>query len=417
MKILFLHQNFPGQFKYLAPALANLQHEVRALTLQNISFVDWMGVKVTGYKIECEAVNNQNKYLIDLEKKLVRAEFCLKACLAMKNHGFYPDIVIAHPGWGESILIKECWPKTKLGIYCEYFYNIQNQDVNFDFEFENDEENLSTKLRIKNINNYLNMDIADKGISPTNWQKNTFPKFYRENIEVIHDGINSEICKPKKNNTLVLKKNGIENTLVKGDQIITFVNRNLEPYRGFHVFMRAIPIILEKNPNAKILIVGGFGVSYGFFPSVEKYGYDNWKDLLVSEITGKISPELWGNIFFLGNIDYQKYLVVLQLSMIHVYLTYPFVLSWSLLEAMSVGCAVIASDTEPVKEIISDGINGELVNFFKHEILAEKINDLLKDEEKRKYFGENAREKIITNYDLNKICLPKQIKWVEELNG
>ena len=416
MKILFLHQNYPGQFKYLAPELVKLGNDVRALTMSELSKVNMDGVNVIKYKIIKNPAKEQNQYLTELETKLIRAESCLTACQKLKSDGFNPDIIIAHPGWGEAIFIKECWATAKLGIYCEYYYNYRGGDVGFDLEFQNETYNAETKLRFKNINNWLNIEIADSAISPTDWQAKSFPAYFKSKINVIHDGIDTKICSENKDAFLILNKKGQEFRLKKGDEIVTFINRNLEPYRGFHIFMRALPEILKATPSAKILIIGGAGLSYGFAPDKNKYGFDNWKDLIVHEIFDNLSPEQWDQIFFLGNVNYSNYLNVLQISMVHVYLTYPFVLSWSLLEAMSVGCAIVASDTAPVKEVIEDEKTGMLVNFFDYKLLAKKVADLISSPNKRAELGKLAREHIVNNYDLRTVCLPKQVNWVRSLN-
>lgn len=416
MKILFLHQNYPGQFKYLAPELVKRGNDVRALTMRDVSEINADGVNVIKYKIIKNPVKEQNQYLTDIETKLIRAESCLAACHKLKSDGFNPEIIIAHPGWGEAIFIKECWPKAKLGIYSEYYYNYHDGDVGFDLEFQNETINAETKLRFKNINNWLNLEIADSAISPTKWQANSYPTYFKNKINVIHDGIDTKVCVENQAAFLILNKEGQEFHLKKGDEVVTFVNRNLEPYRGFHTLMRAIPEILKAKPLAKILIVGGNGVSYGFAPDKHKYGFENWKDLIIHEISDSLTPKQWDQIFFLGNVNYSNYLNVLQISMVHVYLTYPFVLSWSLLEAMSVGCAVVASDTAPVKEVIEDQRNGVLVNFFDYKLLAEKVADLISSPNKRAELGKLAREHIVNNYDLKTVCLPKQLNWVKSLN-
>jgi glycosyltransferase involved in cell wall biosynthesis len=384
--------------------------------MQEISNPKWFGVEIRNYKIVRSPVKNQNPFLLDFETKLIRAESCLAACLELKSTGYEPDVVIAHPGWGEAIFIKECWPRTKLGIYCEYFYNYKGGDVGFDPEFQPNVQNEESKLRIKNITNQLSMSIADAAISPTIWQANTYPENFRDKITVIHDGIDTSICVPNPNAYLVLSQNNEKIRINKGDEVITFVNRHLEPYRGFHTFMRSLPEVFKDRPNAKVIIIGGTKVSYGFLPEKEKYGFDNWKDLMVHELSGKLTEEQWANIFFLGNVNYANYLNVLQISMVHVYLTYPFVLSWSLLEAMSCCCSIVASDTDPVKEVIEDGKTGRLVNFFDHKLLAESIVDLIQSTTIRKELGEQARKYVQENYDLKAICLPKQIKWVQGLN-
>jgi glycosyltransferase involved in cell wall biosynthesis len=415
MKILFIHQNFPGQFKFLASKLAKLGHEVRALTVRSDSKSAEVGVEVRKYQLVRSSIKDQNPLLQDFETKIIRAESCLLECLKLKETEYSPDVVIAHAGWGESLFIKECWPRTKLGIYCEYFYRFKGGDVGFDKEIQPNVSYEESKLRLKNINNRLHFEIADSAISPTQWQADTYPSPYREKITVIHDGIDTKKCAPDQHAYLIINKAGEELRLTKGDEVITFVNRNLEPYRGFHIFMRAIPKILQAIPNAKVLIIGGSKVSYGFAPEKARFGFDNWKDIFINEVAPNLSEQNWKNIYFLGHVEYQNYLNILQISMVHVYLTYPFVLSWSMLESMSVGCALVASNTPPVQEVVINGFNGELVDFFDHQELADKVISLINDPEKRNLLSKNARQTIVDSYDLETVCLPKQINWVQNL--
>jgi glycosyltransferase involved in cell wall biosynthesis len=193
--------------------------------------------------------------------------------------------------------------------------------------------------------------------------------------------------------------------------VITFINRNLEPYRGYHIFMRMLPKLLAQHPLARVLIVGGNNVSYGAAPSNGK----SWQEIFFNEVKDKISATDWARVSFLGNISYQHFIALLQISTVHVYLTYPFVLSWSLLEAMSVGCAIVASDTKPLQEAIIDNETGLLVNFFDIDAWVEKITTLLNNPEQRNRLGKNARAFAQTHYDLHTVCLPKQLAWVKNL--
>jgi len=254
--------------------------------------------------------------------------------------------------------------------------------------------------------------IADAGISPTIWQASTFPDSFRNKITVVHDGIDTDIVKPVSSAQVTLTSG---KSLGKDDEVVTFINRNLEPYRGYHIFMRALPKMLKDRPNARFILVGEDGVSYGAKPDKAKYGDRSWKQIFIDEIKNQIRPEDWSRVHFVGKVPYGIFLRILQISSVHVYLTYPFVLSWSLLEAMSVGCAIVASDTQPVREAITDNETGILVDFFDHVSLAEAVAKLLESPSLRKKLGENARRFAIANYDLQTVCLPKQLKWVEEL--
>jgi glycosyltransferase involved in cell wall biosynthesis len=252
--------------------------------------------------------------------------------------------------------------------------------------------------------------VADAAISPTHWQASTFPEPFRSKITVVHDGIDTEAVAPNPAVSLTLNGNI---KLIRADEVITFVNRNLEPYRGYHIFMRALPELLKRRPQARVLIVGADDVSYGARPAEGK----KWKDIFASEVRPHISDADWARVHFLGHIPYQHFIPLLQLSTVHVYLTYPFVLSWSLLEAMSVGCAIVASDTQPLREAIRHDDTGRLVNFFDVPGLANDVCALLDDPVARQRLGANARAFAQATYDLKTVCLPRQLQWVQGLEG
>jgi glycosyltransferase involved in cell wall biosynthesis len=417
MNILFVHQNFPGQFKHLAPALVQQGHHVRALTMQKPDALSWQGVELVPYQATKGTTLNVHPWVSDFETKVVRAEACFRAARKLQASGFVPDVIIAHPGWGESIFLKEVWPAAKLGIYCEFYYNAEGADVGFDAEFPaQDALEAACKLRLKNINNLLHFQAADAGISPTHWQASTFPQPFRDQITVVHDGIDTQAVRPDAAATLKVKsRSGQEIALTRADEVITFVNRNLEPYRGYHIFMRALPDLLKRRPHARVLIVGGNDVSYGARPDKTLHGHSSWKDVYIDEVRPQINDADWSRVHFLGNIPYKHFIPLLQLSTVHVYLTYPFVLSWSLLEAMSAGCAIVASDTQPLHEAIQHNETGKLVDFFDHAQLASQVCDLLDQPQERQRLGANARSFAQQNYDLKTVCLPRQLAWVEGL--
>ena len=413
MKILFIHQNFPGQFKFLAPALVQQGHNVQAMTMQKLATdasgsATVQGVTLIPYKPSMGSTANIHPWVVDFESKIIRAEGCFRAALKLKAQGFTPDVIIAHSGWGESLFLKEVWPDAKLGIYCEFFYRPQGADVDFDAEFRGSDEGDVCKLRLKNLNNLLHFEVADAGISPTHWQASSFPESFRSRIAVVHDGIDTDVVVPNRKASLTLNGNIV---LTPQDEVITFVNRNLEPYRGYHIFMRALPEILKHRPRARVLIVGGDEVSYGAQPPKGA----TWKSIFANEARPQISDADWSRVHFLGTIPYNQFITMLQLSTLHVYLTYPFVLSWSLLEAMGVGCAIVASDTQPLHEAIQHDQTGRLVNFFDVSKLTNEVCALLDDPKSRARLGKNAREFAQANYDLKTVCLPRQLQWVQGL--
>ena len=410
MNILFIHQNFPGQFKFLAPALAGRGHRVVAMTMQKIEQQQWQGVSLVPYAASRGSTPGIHPWVGDFETKTIRGEACFRAALKLKQQGFNPDVIVAHHGWGESLFLKEIWPTAKLGIYCEFFYHASGSDVGFDPEFPVTDVAEPCRMRLKNLNNLLHFDIADAGLSPTHWQASTFPAPFRDRITVVHDGIDTDAVQPNSAVTLSLS-DGL--SLSRNDEVVTFVNRNLEPYRGYHIFMRALPQLLRQRPQAHILIVGGDSVSYGAKPA----GDSTWKTIFANEVRPQISDADWARVHFLGNLPYQQFIPLLQLSTVHVYLTYPFVLSWSLLEAMSAGCAIVASDTAPLREAIEHDKTGCLVNFFDAPQLAEQVSALLANADQRQRLGNAARHFAQANYDLKTQCLPKQISWVEQLQA
>ena len=410
MKILFIHQNFPGQFKYLAPALVQQGHTVVAMTMQKTEAKEWQGVRLAPYTATRGTTPKVHPWISDFETKTIRAEACFRAALRMRAKGLNPDLIVSHHGWGESLFLKDVWPQAKLAIYCEFYYHPRGADVGFDPEFPAEDAGEVCRLRLKNLNNLLHFEVADAAISPTHWQASTFPEPFRSKITVVHDGIDTEAVAPNPAVSLTLNGNI---KLTRADEVITFVNRNLEPYRGYHIFMRALPELLKRRPQARVLIVGADDVSYGARPEEGK----KWKDIFASEVRPQISDADWARVHFLGHIPYQHFIPLLQLSTVHVYLTYPFVLSWSLLEAMSVGCAIVASDTQPLREAIRHDDTGRLVDFFDVPGLANEVCALLDDPVARQRLGANARAFAQATYDLKTVCLPRQLQWVQGLEG
>ncbi len=410
--ILFLHQNFPGQYKFLAPALAK-EKDIEVFSISQNESSGFSDIKHTQYFITNENVPNLNRLSIEFETKMIRALAVSEKCFEMKDNGFNPDLIISHPGWGEGFLLKDIWPNTKFLNYLEFYYNTKDSDIDFDIKENEKITNfgfeLTSKLTARNAPHLSSYVQADQLITPTNFQKSTAPKEFLQKIKVIHDGIDTNFVKPKDDPYVILKNdNNEEVKLTKDDKIVTFVNRNLEPYRGYHIFMRALPKIIEKHPDAYILIVGGSSVSYGATP---KNG--NYKELYFGEIKDKIPED--NRVRFLGQVPYDILLNLFNVTDAHIYYTYPFVLSWSMLEAMSMEALVIGSKTLPVEEVIKHNENGLLLDFFDHNLLSETVNNVLSNPDKYISLKKNARNTIVDEFDLLSICLPKQIELVRSL--
>ncbi|MFL2786628.1 MAG: glycosyltransferase [Paracoccaceae bacterium] len=347
--------------------------------------------------------------MIDFEAKLIRGEACFHAAEKLRSEGFQPDVILTHPGWGESLFLKDVWPEARIGLYCELFYQTKELDSDFDPEFVPKNPTVGPlKTRIRNLNNHMHFNIAEAGLSPTRFQADTFPPSFRDEITISHDGVDTDHVIANAEAVLQVSES---QSLSRKDEVITFVNRNLEPYRGYHVFMRALPELLRKRPKAQIVLLGDDGTSYGARPPKGK----TWKQIFIDEVRSDISDADWQRVHFLGRVPYETFLSVLQVSQVHVYLTYPFVLSWSLIEAMSAECAIVTSNTAPVKEVIKNGKTGVLVDFFDGKALVRRIDSLLEDDTRRRKLGAAARAHVTKNYDLQSRCLPAQLKWVDKL--
>ncbi|SDH43649.1 glycosyltransferase family 4 protein [Alloyangia pacifica] len=409
MKILCIHQNFPGQYKHVAPELVRLGHEVTALTPKVKEPTHWNGVRVLPYEIRGSSTRDIHPYLTDFETKILRGSSCCNAALALRKNGYEPDVILAHHGWGESLFLKDVWPRARLGLYCELYHRTTPDFVTFDPEFSSKTTiGDAQRLRMKNLNNRLHEEVMDAGISPTRFQASTFPGNWQDRLTIAHDGIDTELVRPNPEARLEL---GNGRVLTRDDEVITFINRNLEPYRGYHVFMRALPEILRRRPDAQITLIGGDDVSYGAKPPDGK----SWKQIFIDEVRGEIPDADWARVHFLGRVPYERFLSMMQVSRVHVYLTYPFVLSWSLLEAMSAGCAILASDTAPVREALTEDETGWMVDFFDRAALVDRLCTLLDAPETRARLGSAARAHVRANYDLRSHCLPRHIDWVNRL--
>ena len=399
MRVLFVHQNFPGQYLNLAPALSARGDEVTALAVERHTPPP-PGVRVVHYELRRASSAAIHPWAADIETKVIRGEAAARAAAALRAEGYRPDVICAHPGWGEALFLKDVFPDARMLSFIEFFYRADGADFGFDPEFAEEELPGRCRLRMKNANSLLSIDAADWCVSPTRWQASTVPERYRERFSVVHDGVDTGRVRPNARARVDLAKAGL--TLRPGDEVITFVNRNMEPYRGFHIFMRALPEIQRRRPNAVTLIVGGDEVSYGRrLPKGE-----TWRQKMLAEVGDRLDMS---RVRFVGRITYAEFVAVLQVSAVHVYLTYPFVLSWSMLEAMAAGCPVIGSATAPVEEVIRDGDNGLLVDFFSTRGIAEAIDRVLSHPDRMAGLRARARRTVVEGYDLKSFCLPRHV--------
>lgn len=399
MKILFLHSNFPAQFRHLAVHLArDNSNRVIFGTMREEGQIP--GVRKFVYTPSRKPGPETHHYVRPLESAVLQGQAVYRALEKLKADGFYPDVVYGHSGWGPAMFIKDIFPRAILLCYFEWFYNSDGADVGFDPE-EPVTPDDRLRIRMKNAPILTDLYSCDAGLCPTTWQKNQFPEEYHNKLNVLHDGIDTQYFSPRQGETLMLPSIGLD--LSDAKEIVTYVSRGMEPYRGFPQFMEAVSLLQKKRRNCHIIVVGDDRVAYGRqLPDGNTY-----KQLMLDKFDFDLS-----RLHFTGLLPYPHYLQVLRVSSVHVYLTRPFVLSWSMLEAMSTGCVVVASSTPPVTEVIRDGENGLLIDLFSPYGIVEKIEIALNHQDDLRTLRTNARKTIVKNYHLSDL-LPRHLKWIE----
>ena len=381
MRFLFVHQNFPGQFLHVVRHLVKAKkHDIVFISENNDNIIN--GVRKVPYTKPLPAAAETHIAARELDGAVRRADAAGRMAANLKLLGYEPDIVIGHHGWGEMLNIRDVWPKVPMLGYLEFYYQPLGIDVGFDPEFPTGVDDFP-RIRAKNAVNHIALNLDAEGQSPTEWQISTYPEWARKRINLLWEGVDLDICKPNpKVRRAPLTLGGM--TIEPSDKLITYVSRDLEPYRGFPLMMRAIPHLLRARKDIKIVMIGGDGVSYGNAPAQG----GTWRDLMLKEIGVGFDPS---RAVFPGRVPYDVYLSVMQRSDAHIYLTYPFVASWSLREALAIGCAIVGSDSQPVREFITHGENGLLASFFDPPALAKAAVELIEDSELNRRLRQNAR--------------------------
>jgi glycosyltransferase involved in cell wall biosynthesis len=410
MRLLFVHQAFPSQFVHLAPHLAAQPgNEVRAVGEKSNLLATYRPqtgahIELLGYDMPPPEPSRHAGLDVSLQLALQRGFTVAAGAKEMRGAGFRPDVIVAHPGWGEALFLKDVFPEARLLLYCDNFFSAKSAEIGFDPEFQPPPDG-TIQYRLANTPWLISLDAGDWGWSPTEWQRQLFPREYAARMSVIHDGIDTARVAPNAQARFQVPGGPL---LGRGEEIVTYVVRNLEPHRGFHVLMRALPELQRRRPAARVVIVGGESSSYSPpLPNGETY-----RARLLRELAGQIDLS---RVHFCGRIPYADYLALLQVSAVHVYLTYPSVLSWSALEAMAAGCLVIGSRTGPVQEAIEDGRNGWLVDFFSPQDLARRLDEALRAGSALDGVRAQARRTVLERYDLKTVCLPAQVKLIEKL--
>ncbi|PZP86270.1 MAG: glycosyl transferase family 1 [Azospirillum brasilense] len=400
MKLLFLHPNMPGQYKHLARAFGEEGgHEIYFVTKHRTAEIP--GVTRVTYDVKHDTSAKTHRYLRLTERAAYQGQAAWRACHALKAKGFTPDVIIAHPGWGDTLFLRDLFPQARILHFCEFYYRAHGTDVGFDpAEAPNDDD--LARLRLKNITNLAALDSMDWGIAPTVWQWSLHPDYHRDRISVLHDGVDTTLCAPAPGASFTTPSG---RTFTAGDPVITYIARNFEPYRGFPTFMQAAELILRERPECHIIAVGADDVSYGKSAGANTTYRSEWLK--------KVNlPE--DRIHFVGTVPYDQLLNVFRVSRAHLYLTYPFVLSWSMLEAMATGVALVGSRTAPVMEVVEHGTNGLLADFFSPRDVADKLLQLYDAPDGNAAMRAAARQSVVDRFALEKL-LPLHMQLVREL--
>ena len=412
MRILFVHCNYPAQFRHLSQHLAaNTDNEI-VFICQNKEWTanDVDGINLSRYQLGREPKSELcHPYLRRYETAILHGQAALLKALQLRQNGFDPDLIVGHSGFGNTLYLKEVWPNAKFIGYFEWFYRSQGADVGFG---NNQPPSPDTSLRVHTYNSPIVMDLAqcDASICPTRWQAAQFPPVIRRNLSVIFDGVDTEqlplVEQVARHNALQIEAGAVKASIPADVPLITYVTRCFEPYRGWPQVAEGLALLMQRNPRAHVLLVGSDEVAYG----AKRGDGMSWREWALKE--WPMDPSRLHQLPALGYEDYKR---VIQRSWVHLYWTVPFILSWSLMEAMARGCCILASATQPVEEMITSGEQGQLVDFFDPDALAQQADHLLQNQEQREKLGKNARQFIFEGgYDLRN-ALRQQVQLLNEV--
>lgn len=401
MRALFLHPNFPAQYRHIITALGADPNNQVVFGTKN-ERPEWKipGVRKALFKPTRDPSSETHQYVRSLESAVLYGQAVYRVAEQLKSKGFVPDIICGHSGWGPTLFVKEAFPDTPLLCYFEWFYHARGSDADFDPAEPLTVDDMA-RIRVKNTPILVDLYTCDWGLSPTHWQRSQFPSEFQPKLSVIHDGVDTHYFKPNPGAKLVLPELDLSHV----EELVTYVARGMEPYRGFPEFIEAVAYIQERRPNCHVVVVGSERVCYGkSLPNGESY-----KAHMLKKV-----PLDMSRIHFVGALPYGQYLKVIQASDAHIYLTRPFVLSWSMIESMSTGCLIVGSDTPPVREVIKDGYNGLLVDFFSPKQIADRVDEVLDHPDRMAEIRQRARETVVERYNLSDL-LSQQLKLITEV--
>jgi glycosyltransferase involved in cell wall biosynthesis len=408
MRVLFVHDHFPGHYKHVAAALASdpANRVVFATAGRREAGADVgaasaiPGVEMRTYFPHRGPGEATHPYVRPFEDAVLRGQAMFRLCRSLRNEGFVPDLICAHAGFGPGLYLKEAFPETPLLSYFEWFYRSAGADADFLGGAMHPDD--ACRVRTRNAAILVELAQCDWGLCPTDFQRSQFPAAFRDKMTLLHDGIDTDLFSPRPGTPMALP--GLD--LSQAPEIVTYATRGMEPYRGFPQFMRAAALLLERRPNLHIVVGGADTVSYGS----RRTDGRSYKEAVLAELAGRDLSRL----HFCGPLEGEQWLTLLRATTVHVYLTVPFVLSWSLLEAMSAGSPIVASDTAPVREVVTDGVEGLLADLRSPEAIARRVEEALDDRALRARLSEAARGRALSQYDLADL-LPRHLRLMHNL--
>jgi len=389
MRLLCVHQNFPGQFRDLAPALAERGHCIKAISSSGRT--SHPEIEILRYQLSKTERSGIHRLSGEVDEWIRRSELAAQKAEQLRREGWAPDVILAHPGWGESLLLRDVFQSSPQVLWPELWLRPEHMGL------DPSDMSLEQKHYLRCKNSLLDAALAeaDTVVVPTKYQAGCFPARWRGKLRVIHEGVPEELFKLPRLESLNL---GDGRSLGPEVPVVTFISRNLEPMRGFPLFMRALPRLQALDSKVHIVIVGGDAVSYSAAPP----NGDTWKEVLLKELCNHLDER---RIHWFSRLPHEELIKLYRRSDLHVYLSNAFVLSWSLTEIMACGTAVLAQSNAMIEELIVPGVNGGLLKGDETELGA-AIAALLKDKGQLRRWGEKAR---------NNLRKMSQIKILEEL--
>ena len=411
MHVLYVHQNFPAQFGHIA------DHLVRHLGwkctfVSNTPPGTTNGIEKIAYQLKGGATKHNHFCTRTFENTVWHCQAVYDALKARPD--VKPDLIVGHSGFGSTLFLRELYPDVPVVNFFEYYYRTHDPDSDMDFRHDlnwpvPDMKYLRSRCRNSMI--LLDLQNCQVGYTPTHFQKSRFPTEYDSKIKVIFDGIDrnlyhghNETLRPPVGQRSPRTLCGVE--IPADTKVLTYVSRGFESMRGFDIFMRAAKLITQRMPDVQILVIGTDKIAYG--------GDENYTDgKTFKQWTLDQDAYDLDRIKFVGRVPPDELARTLAATDLHIYLTVPFVLSWSMMDAMSCGAVVLGSDTGPVRDMIRHGENGLLADFFNPEDFADKACQALGDIEGHRDLGRAAEKMIAEQYSLDAV-LPAMLAMYEE---